>query len=473
MNMKTVWTIAAQDSAGISGISADVRVFESFNCHVCQITTAVTAQSIDDSVSIQKIDANIIKDQLNVLLKSHRPDAIKIGVLIDKSQVDVIVDFLAEHNLNIPIVFDPVLSATSGLEFNVLTLNDLKPLLKFVTVFTPNTDELSILSNGGTQAILDCAVKALYLKGGHTDLSVDYFVDQLITNNSPNLYFHNLKQNKKIRATGCSFSSLLAVYLMDYPVNDAVTMANASLQKSIKTSEYKINGFNILKSFSKSIDLNDYPDVSHCILKTQNKAFELCAPLELYPVVDSVLWIKKLAQWGVKTLQIRIKDQTGEELENSIKQATLICKEHDIQFFVNDYWQLAIKYNAYGVHLGQEDIQVADIELIRKAGVKIGISTHGETEFCIAKSIKPSYIAIGAIFPTDTKEVQVVGLDNLSKWVEVLTPNYPLCAIGGIGFKNIKTVLDSQVGSVALVSAICSANEPQKATKSLLEYFEH
>ena len=469
--MKTIWTIAAQDSAGISGISADVRVIESFNCHACQITTAVTAQSIDYSVALQKIDANIIADQLNVLLKLHRPNAIKIGVLIDKTQVDVIVEFLEKNNLNIPIVFDPVLSATSGLAFNTLNLNDLKPLLKFVTVFTPNTDELNVLSNGNTQVILDCAVTSLYLKGGHNDVSLDYYVDQLITKDQPSLYFHNLKQDKKIRATGCSLSSLLAIYLIEYPINDALTMANASLQQSIKTSDYKINGFNILKSFGKSLDLNDYPDVSYDILNTQNNAFELCSPLGLYPVVDSVLWVEKLAQWGVKTLQIRIKDQSGEELEDSIKQATQICKKYDIQFFVNDYWRLAIKYNAYGVHLGQEDIQVADIEAIQKAGVKIGISTHGETEFCIAKSIKPSYIAIGAIFPTNTKEVQVVGLHNLNKWVHVLKPNYPLCAIGGIGFENIKTVLDSQVGSVALVSAICSSLNPEKATQQLLSYF--
>ena len=469
--MKTIWTIAAQDSAGISGISADVRVIESFNCHACQITTAVSAQSIDDSISLQKIDAQLILDQLNVLLKSHRPSAIKIGVLIDKEQVEVIADFLINNNLNVPIVFDPVLSATSGLAFNALSLNDLKPLLKWVSVFTPNIDELNKLSNGNSQSILDCGVSFLYLKGGHNDLSADYYVDQLITNNTPNLYFHNLKQDKKIRATGCSFSSLLAVYLMDYSINDAITMANASLQQSIKASKFNIKGFSVLKSFSKSVNLNDYPDVSQCILKTQNKPFELCAPLGLYPVVDSVQWVEKLAKWGVKTLQIRIKDQTGDALENSIKQATRICKANNIQFFVNDYWRLAIKYKAYGVHLGQEDIQVADIEAIRQAGVKIGISTHGETEFCIAKSIKPSYIAIGAVFPTNTKEVQVVGLDNLNKWVEVISPNYPLCAIGGIGFNNIETVLKSNVQSVALVSAICSSSDPKQATTKLLDYF--
>jgi len=257
--------------------------------------------------------------------------------------------------------------------------------------------------------------------------------------------------------------------MLEYPLLDAVTMANASLQQSIIESSKIIKEKTILNSFSKSENLDHYPDVSHSVLNKQNHAFELCSPLGLYPVVDSVEWIEKLANWGVKTLQIRIKDQTGEELENSIKQATQICKKHDIQFFVNDYWQLAIKYNAYGVHLGQEDIQIADVEAIRQAGIKIGISTHGETEFCIAKRIKPSYIAIGAVFPTDTKEVHVVGLTNLKNWVKVLKPSYPLCAIGGIGFHNIEEVLKTHVESIALVSAICSAADPKKATSKLLK----
>ena len=469
--MKTIWTIAAQDSAGISGISADVKVFQSFDCFACHISTAVTAQSVDQSIAIQKIDSEMIQAKLDVLIQAHPPSAIKIGVLMGADQIKVIAKFLTTHKLNIPIVFDPVLSASSGLNFNRLTLNDLQPLLKFVTLITPNTDELSWLCDGDTQALLNLGVKSVYVKGGHENLSNDYVVDQLITNDQDDLFFHNIKQSKKVRATGCSFSSLMAVYLTQYVLNDAITMANASLQQAMKATDFEINGLHILKSFNKSNDLSDFPDVSHHILNKQNNAFELCSPLELYPVVDSVQWIEKLASWGVKTLQLRIKDQKGEALENSIKHAVTICKKHNIQFFVNDYWQLAIKYNAYGVHLGQEDIQTADFEAIRKSGVKIGISTHGETEFCIAKSIKPSYIAIGAIFPTNTKKVQVVGLENLNTWVDILSPNYPLCAIGGIGFESIETVLKSNVKSVALVSAICAASDPKMATKNLLAYF--
>ncbi|BCE01248.1 thiamine phosphate synthase [Marinicellulosiphila megalodicopiae] len=469
--MKTIWTIAALDSAGISGISADTKVFNAFDCITCNIATAVTAQSVDQSVSLQKINAQILKDQLNVLLKKHKPDAIKMGVLVDVEQVNVIAGFLAQHQLNVPIVYDPVLSASSGLSFNQLSLQDLKPLLKFFTIITPNYDEFEWLCHKNIEQLFQTGVKAVYVKGGHHDVSQDYIVDQLCIKSEPDLYFHNIKQAKKVRATGCSFSSLLAVFLLEYPINDAITMANASLQKSIKDTHVSIDGFYILKQFSKSEDLNDFPDVSHHVLNKQQIPFELCEPLGLYPVVDSVKWIKTLAGWGVKTLQIRIKDQAGEQLEQSIKQCVEICHKHNIQFFVNDYWELAIKYQAYGVHLGQEDIQIADIEAIRKAGVKIGISTHGEMEFCIAKSIKPSYIAIGAIFPTNTKEVQVVGLDNLNKWVTILKVHYPLCAIGGIGFNNIETVLKSNVGSVALVSAICSADNPELATQKLLSYF--
>lgn len=127
--------------------------------------------------------------------------------------------------------------------------------------------------------------------------------------------------------------------------------------------------------------------------------------LGLYPVVDSVDWIARLLDWGVSTLQLRIKDPQATDLEQQIQQAIELGRRYQARLFINDYWQLAIKHGAYGVHLGQEDIQTADLDALRQAGLRLGISTHDAAELAEALALKPSYVALGHIFPTQTKEM--------------------------------------------------------------------
>ena len=106
--------------------------------------------------------------------------------------------------------------------------------------------------------------------------------------------------------------------------------------------------------------------------------------LGLYPVVDSVEWIERLLNAGVSTIQLRIKDKTDEEVRDDIQQAIALGKKHNARLFINDYWQLAVELGAYGVHLGQEDLETTDLLAIHQAGLRLGISTHDEHELTIA-----------------------------------------------------------------------------------------
>lgn len=195
--------------------------------------------------------------------------------------------------------------------------------------------------------------------------------------------------------------------------------------------------------------------------------------LGLYPVVDSVDWIARLLEWGVTTLQLRIKDPQTADLEQQIKQAIELGRRYQARLFINDYWQLAIRHGAYGVHLGQEDIQTADLDALRRAGLRLGISTHDSVELADALAIQPSYVALGHIFPTQTKEMpsQPQGIINLAGAVEQ-AGSTPTVAIGGISEERVADVLATGVGSVALVSAITKAADPEKATKRLLQMVE-
>lgn len=195
--------------------------------------------------------------------------------------------------------------------------------------------------------------------------------------------------------------------------------------------------------------------------------------LGLYPVVDSLLWITRLLASGVTTIQLRIKTLDEMQGEQDIAAAIALGKRYNARLFINDYWRLAIKHGAYGVHLGQEDLEVADLVAIQQAGLRLGVSTHDEQELARARELRPSYIALGHIFPTQTKQMpsSPQGLAALTRQV-INTPDYPTVAIGGINLERVPQVVASGVGSVAVVSAITQAADWQHATAQLLRLVE-
>ncbi|EPE7079551.1 thiamine phosphate synthase [Cronobacter sakazakii] len=192
--------------------------------------------------------------------------------------------------------------------------------------------------------------------------------------------------------------------------------------------------------------------------------------LGLYPVVDSVEWVTRLLDAGVRTLQLRIKDKTEAEAEADVAAAIALGQRYHARLFINDYWRLAIKHQAYGVHLGQEDLQTADLDAIRNAGLRLGVSTHDDMEIDVALAVRPSYIALGHVFPTQTKQMPSApqGLAQLAAHVKRLG-DYPTVAIGGISLERAPAVLETGVGSIAVVSAITQAPDWRDATQRLLE----
>ncbi|MBN3201214.1 thiamine phosphate synthase [Pectobacterium brasiliense] len=196
--------------------------------------------------------------------------------------------------------------------------------------------------------------------------------------------------------------------------------------------------------------------------------------LGLYPVVDSVEWIERLLGVGVKTIQLRIKDRSDEQTEAEVIQAIALGRRYQAQLFINDYWRLAVKHQAYGVHLGQEDLDTTDLAAIKQAGLRLGVSTHDDRELARAVAINPSYIALGHIFPTQTKDMPSApqGLAELTRHITDLQGRFPTVAIGGISIDKVPAVLKTGVGSIAVVSAITQAPDWRQATATLLRMIE-
>ncbi|MEN5018829.1 thiamine phosphate synthase [Erwinia sp. Eh17-17] len=197
------------------------------------------------------------------------------------------------------------------------------------------------------------------------------------------------------------------------------------------------------------------------------------ARLGLYPVVDTVEWIARLLDAGVRTLQLRIKDCADSEVEQQIVDAIALGKRYQARLFINDYWRLAIKHQAYGVHLGQEDLDVADLDAIHAAGLRLGLSTHDDVELDRALAEQPSYIALGHVFPTQTKVMPSApqGLEELARHIGRLK-GISTVAIGGISLDRVPQVMATGVGSIAVVSAITQASDWRAATHQLLELVE-
>lgn len=193
--------------------------------------------------------------------------------------------------------------------------------------------------------------------------------------------------------------------------------------------------------------------------------------LGLYAVLPDSSWIKRMAHIGVPTLQLRFKSEDPKLIEKEIELSIQAVNGSQSKLFINDHWKYAIKHGAYGVHLGQEDIDVLteqDWAQMKASGLRLGISTHGYSEMIRADALRPSYIAMGAIYPTTLKKMQTPpqGLGRLAQYAGLMK-DYPLVAIGGITEEDFPNVLKTGVGSVAVVRAIVQSNDPENKAKAL------
>lgn len=187
-------------------------------------------------------------------------------------------------------------------------------------------------------------------------------------------------------------------------------------------------------------------------------------PLKFYAVVPDADWVARIAAAGADTVQLRNKTLSGEALRQEVRRAVAAVRGSNSQLFINDHWQLALEENAYGVHLGQEDMDNADFAALGAAGIRLGLSTHNESEMARALALQPSYVACGAVFVTATKAMptEPQGLDNLRRYV-ALAGHTPTVAIGGITLENAPAVLATGVSSLAVVSAVTHASDPEAA----------
>jgi len=185
-----------------------------------------------------------------------------------------------------------------------------------------------------------------------------------------------------------------------------------------------------------------------------------------YLIVDSSAWLARLVPLGVKLVQLRIKEKDEASLRSEIREAKAICADHACQLVINDYWRLAIEEDCDFVHLGQEDLAEADVTAIKRAGIRLGLSSHDHAELDTALAHRPDYVALGPIFPTLLKKMKWApqGVERLGEWKNRIAP-LPLVAIGGLTPERLADVFAAGADSAAVVTDILTSADPEARTR--------
>jgi hydroxymethylpyrimidine kinase/phosphomethylpyrimidine kinase/thiamine-phosphate diphosphorylase len=523
-NSKTVgpivWSIAGSDSVGGAGIQADSLTIQDLGGHACRVVTAITAQNPEKIANITPTPSNLMLNQLNCLLNDYMPSAIKIGVLANTEQFQLISQWLEtvlanhqqKHELDIPIIWDPVMVSNDGQSLTVVnnepTVHDYLSLAKQVTLITPSGFELKHLADMFTiddvsgESALDCLANVLstniLITEGDSDNKyvTDWLAAKSIAHTSAyhehqHIGFKSSRVSHTHQGTGCILSSAIATTMaLGHPLLDAIVIAKAYVQQGLLNAHCLDKSPSILARKGWPNDLLHFPEIllpkyPSVSMMPLLKFAGITEPLQVYTVTQSLNVLEQVLKAGARTVQLRIKfdadtvnqDQVQchlDKIENDIIRAIALGRQYKAQVFINDHWQLALKHSAFGIHLGQEDLLQADLSQIAEAGLALGLSSHGYFEMLLVQQLSPSYLAIGHIFPTPTKQMPSLpqGLLKLSRYCQLLNGKMPLVAIGGVTMHNLPQLKATLVNDVAVVRGIELAENPGQSWQAFQQKWQ-
>ncbi|MDD2868358.1 thiamine phosphate synthase [Neomegalonema sp.] len=189
-----------------------------------------------------------------------------------------------------------------------------------------------------------------------------------------------------------------------------------------------------------------------------------------YPIFDSAAWFARMLPLGVRMAQLRVKDRSEAETRAEIRAAKALCEAHGAILIVNDYWRLALDEGCDWLHLGQEDLDAADLGAVRRAGLKLGVSTHDQAELDRALALTPDYIALGPVWPTILKKMKwrEQGLDRVTEW-KARIGGIPLVAIGGLNIARAASAFAAGADVVSVVTDITLNADPEARVRAWLE----
>lgn len=501
------WSVAGSDSGAGAGLQADLRAFAAFGVHGCSAVAALTAQN---SVAVERVEAvspAMLEAQLSALASDLPPAAIKVGLLGSVDNLRMLVRWIDRLRASAPValVVDPVLRASTGarLADEQLLRAHLDELLPRATLLTPNAAEVAallgvpaprgrpvhpshkagVLAPGEAGALEALAVAlaertgaAVAVTGGDlgdtrtgrsaSSLAFDYAVTPQARGwlSLPRI------DTPHRHGTGCVFAASAAAALaLGHCAMDAVVLAKMATAQGLREAWPAGRGAGPVRpqpGFAQRID--NLPAL-HAQPSGPSAPFPGLDPqdLGLYAIVDAAERVERVLAAGARAVQLRIKDPAAPGLSEQIARSAAAARAAGAQLYVNDHWQLAIAHQAWGVHLGQEDLASADLDAIRRAGLRLGISTHAYWEVCRAWALRPSYVACGPVHPTASKAMPWIpqGEGNLAYWSRLMP--VPVVGIAGMDGQRVRRALQCGAAGAVVMRAINAAPDPDRVVAAL------
>lgn len=479
-----IWSVAGSDSGAGAGIQADLKAGQAFGVHVCTAIAAITAQHSRAVARAQAVEPDLLDAQLAALAEDLPPAAIKTGMLGSAANVRVLAAWVRRLRQRAPValVVDPVLRATTGAaladaELQAALRDELLPL---ADVATPNQREAALLAGrpvgapppGLAAAWRAMGVRAVAVTGGDAPSPDGLVRDWMDTPLASGWLRLPRVATPHHHGTGCVFATSVAAALaLGFPDADALVWAKMATTRALQAA-YAAgqgagpvapqSGFQAEAALLPALDLPGAataPDAPFAALREPE--------LGVYAVVDSADWVARVLAAGVRTVQLRIKDRGHPQLREQTAAAIRAADAAGAQLFINDHWALALELGAYGVHLGQEDLQTADLPALQRAGLRLGLSSHAPWEVCRALAVRPSYIACGPIRETDSKAMpwRPQGFGNLAYWAALLP--LPVVAIGGLDADGVERAARAGAASAAVIRALTQAPDVHAAAEAL------
>ncbi len=253
--MKYFLSIAASDPSGGAGIQQDLKVAKYYGFWGLSVVTALTVQDFNKVYAIYPVENKILEDQLKCIFKAFTPDCIKIGLITDIEQLDLLSFYLNKYK---PFtVLDPVFKSSSGFDFIKKDYIDhLKTcLLNQIDIITPNCNELSLLLEENISDYKEALIATkdfakhyrcqFYLKGGH--FSDQQIKEAFVSSNVVIEFLHPRKSWKYAHGTGCAFSSALAInQIIHHDIKKALHESHRYVDEFYEAQ----NGLSNLQSFN-------------------------------------------------------------------------------------------------------------------------------------------------------------------------------------------------------------------------------
>lgn len=470
-----VWSIAGTDSAGGAGLAADQRAADAFGVHLCPVVAAVTAQHSCAVTRVEPVSPALLEAQLAALEADLFPAAIKTGLLGGPTQVRLVAETVDRLRRRAPVVLvvDPVLGATTGASFaDPATLDAYRAwLLPRATLVTPNRHEAQRLvacfaphapgrheqahATVANRPFDDAPSLALALRrlgaeaacvtGGDDSADTTLALDWLDTPAARGWLALPRQATPHHHGSGCTFAtSAAAAMALGFVAADALVLAKMATAQALRHSRpagagagpvRAQPGFATDPTLMPQLSWGEVPRFAR--FDRRRPAAE---PLGLYAIADGAERIEALLAQGLRTLQLRLKPSgdvaRDARIPGEVQHAVSACRAARARLFINDHHRLARETQAYGLHLGQEDLLALDEAergaLCEPGAPRLGISSHSLWELARARSLAPAYIACGPVWPTTTKAMpwRPQGPHNLAWWCAMA--GAPVVAIGGI-----------------------------------------